>query len=206
MSADNPRPERVTLTDEERALVALIRAHDFSRMECADHEGNCCPEGGCHDIADHQYDHLARILAAREQALREEIEIAKLRLELGEWMVRFDARHFAPDLRRLVVIDPEDRQQVERLLNLSHVGALGWVATGPEVENLVRALREFANPKPPKPDEPTGLGAVVRDRDDDLWVRADWTTRPWRCVRTGARGSWDDIDVVEILPSGKEGI
>ena len=55
-------------------LAALIKAHDFSRMTCYDHDGHCCPEGGCHDVTEHQYDHLARILAAREQALREEIE------------------------------------------------------------------------------------------------------------------------------------
>lgn len=66
-----------------------------------------------------------------------------------------------------------------------------------------------AQTRPPKPDEPTGLGAVVKDRNDDRWVRAgnDWTPGkdPWRGVDGEHIGWWSkyaDIDVVEILSDG----
>ncbi|GAA2007866.1 hypothetical protein [Nocardioides kribbensis] len=61
------------------------------------------------------------------------------------------------DVRPLVVIDPEDREQVERLLSAY------WVERNPEdpgdarrypgyVSDLQAALREFANPTPLKPE------------------------------------------------------
>jgi hypothetical protein len=60
----------------------------------------------------------------------------------------------------LVVIDPEDREQVDRLVRSYHNQNLFSV-----VDDMQAALREFADPKPPKPAEPTGLGAVVEDAD-----------------------------------------
>ena len=44
-------------------LSDLLKAHNFDRMECADHEGRCCPEGGCHDLRLSQYDHYAAVVA-----------------------------------------------------------------------------------------------------------------------------------------------
>lgn len=64
--------------------------------------------------------------------------------------------------RPLVVIDPEDRQQVERLAHLITEHDKGATEEA-WASDLANALREFANPKPPKPEEPTGLGAVVED-------------------------------------------
>jgi hypothetical protein len=64
--------------------------------------------------------------------------------------------------RPLLVIDPEDRDQATRLwqafaaYRLAHENE-EWDG----IDAMQAALREFANPKPPKPDEPTGLGAVV---------------------------------------------
>jgi len=71
------------------------------------------------------------------------------------------------DARPLVVIDPEDREQVERL---GKVVARLWHEHPYVLDAVQAALREFANPTPPKPEEPTGLGAVVEDADGVRWV------------------------------------
>lgn len=56
--------------------------------------------------------------------------------------------------RPLVVIDPEDREQVERLADVfCAIPSSGWVA------QMQAALRSLV--APPRPKEPTGLGAVV---------------------------------------------
>jgi hypothetical protein len=90
-----------------------------------------------------------------------------------------DLKHVR-NLRRLVVIDAEDREQVERLLS----SLWGHATTGCDyIPVMQAALREFANPTPPKPDEPTGLGAVVEDRHGLLWTRVESgeaiTRNPW---------------------------
>jgi hypothetical protein len=111
------------------------------------------------------------------------------------------------DARPLVVIDPEDREQVERLLR----GYCGWKSDPDEIKNyphyvdeMRAALREFANPKPPKPEEPTGLGAVVEDAEGDLWVRCDAEDHgSWR--RANDDALWRDylsIDAVRVLSEG----
>ena len=85
--------ERVTLTEEERDALAK----DFSTFWA---EGLCeedaefvqtDPESVAValDYADRLGPVVERILAARAQALREEIE--RLRLERGEWMARYEA-------------------------------------------------------------------------------------------------------------------
>lgn len=91
--------------------------------------------------------------------------------------------------RRLVLIDPEDREQVDRLAYLL-VDARAADSIGHR--QLAAALREFANPKPPKPEEPTGRGAVVVDRygfpwtrysfsepHDGEWINEDGLTKQW---------------------------
>ena len=92
------------------------------------------------------------------------------------------------DCKPVVVIDPEDRDAVARLYDLyasapSDVGLRGH-------EFLAHALREFANPKSPKPEEPTGLGAVVEAADGRRWCR-DFAGQPglsaWYCRALGAR-------------------
>ena len=116
-----------------------------------------------------------------------------------------------PDVsaRPLVVIDPEDREQVERLLECVLDTDLGdgEAVEDEDVTEMQRALREFANPTPPKPEEPRGLGAVVEDADGNRWVRADQKVSerfPWIKWR-GATGNWEkyaDIDAVKILSDG----
>jgi hypothetical protein len=100
--------------------------------------------------------------------------------------------------RRLVVIDPEDREQVERLCDLFLRGNDG-TAIG-DANDLQAALREFANPTPV---EPTGLGAVVEDAVGRVWVRHDNTPGSFPWVRAG-RGvaGWSEINAVRVLSVG----
>lgn len=111
------------------------------------------------------------------------------------------------DHRPLVVIDPEDREQAERL-----TGALVYAGAGkndtnhwPEVQ---AALREFANPTPPKPEEPTGLGAVVRDSEGLQWVRATFADADhygWRCAnrpQVNGLSRWPELDAIKVLSEG----
>lgn len=128
-----------------------------------------------------------------------------LRLQDGKWEHGRGDR-FAYDrgqeARPLVVIDPEDREQVASLVELLIDN--GWRCT--TAHGLRDALREFADPKPPKPEEPTGLGAVVREADALRWYRMPASVggwKPWACEdgRTGDR-AWSDIDVVEVLSEG----
>ena len=101
----------------------------------------------------------------------------------------------------LVVIDPEDDEQIERLAALYNSAAVQSVGTEP----LQAALREFANPTPPKPDEPTGIGAVVEAVYDNRFVRIDRGNKAWRRVGDidpSATCSWEDIDAVRVLSEG----
>ena len=108
----------------------------------------------------------------------------------------------------LVVIDPEDREQVERL-TAAHCETFGHnslPAQPEEVSIMQAALREFANPTPPKPTEPTGLGAVVEDADGCRWVRASLTStvNHWRCADESGMGRkpYAKIDAVRVLSEG----
>lgn len=84
------------------------------------------------------------------------------------------------DIRPLLVIDPEDREQVERLTEAySKQRRLITDDGDGRVNDMQAALRSLAQPEDP---EPQGLGAVVRDGRGREWVRADNadTTTPWR--------------------------
>jgi hypothetical protein len=120
------------------------------------------------------------------------------------------------DARRLVVIDPEDAEQVERLAQVYdetferlNPGTYSYAPTlGEDADNALMqaALRKFADPKP-RIEEPTGLGAVVEDADGRLWISnyTSGSTR-WRSDRrvnnfVGWR-AWADIKAVTILSPG----
>lgn len=113
------------------------------------------------------------------------------------------------DPRPLVVIDPESRDGAGRLLDLLWSSG-GWGTDGTRselIDNFQTALREFANPTPPKPDEPKGLGAVVeascvcyaetksfvrnanQDPDDPWLAGCGWH-------------AWSDLDAVKVLSEG----
>jgi len=80
--------------------------------------------------------------------------------------------------RQVVVIDPESREQVERLRDLMDAaynertgGGSGTdfrPQRGERGDALQAALRNFITP--PKPPEPTGLGAVVEEADGMRWT------------------------------------
>ena len=102
--------------------------------------------------------------------------------------------------RPVVVIDPEDREQVERLLTL-----LRAQDRAPETADIMQAaLREFANPTPPRPEEPQGLGARVTDRGGLEWAARTGlhpapdgmglTERRWGCLNGTAKDlTWDEL-------------
>jgi len=119
---------------------------------------------------------------------------------------RDDTWPTTPQIRPLVVIDPEDREQVERLTHVFYeVRGLGSPALAPDrVTNMQAALREFADPKPPKPAEPTGLGAVVEDTGGVLWVRAgkSYTDPNWRVCGGSEWIRYADIPAVRVLSEG----
>lgn len=114
-------------------------------------------------------------------------------------------------LRRIAIVDPEDREQVERLVVAYYTeidATKYWNGDLPEkfADFMQVALREFANPKPPKPDEPTGLGAVVEDEDGLLFVRVGVTIGDfhWRSSEPGNSDCfpWRTVKAVRVLSEG----
>ena len=107
-------------------------------------------------------------------------------------------------MRHLVVVDPEDREAVERLWNLFRNNE---IPNGREA--IADALREFANPKPPRPEEPMGLGAVVEDDFGSRWVcvySEDGDPQRWAMQgQVGLVDRWrtyNDVPVVRRLNDG----
>ena len=103
--------------------------------------------------------------------------------------------------RPLILIDPEDREQVERLVAAVYEQPYATKVAG-TVEHWQAALREFANPTPPKPDEPTGLGAVVEDANGVRWVKVFegdmWQDHRDRSIWRG----WNGVNAVRVLSEG----
>lgn len=101
------------------------------------------------------------------------------------------------DARRLVVIDPDNAHEVGALADLFFQGK------NYSLDAQMAALREFANPVV-KPEEPTGLGAVVEDAEGRRWTRAIVTpddVEPW--YREDILwGGWSEIAVTRILSPG----
>lgn len=79
------------------------------------------------------------------------------------------------ELRPLAVIDPEDREQADRLFRL-WCDSLGGPAMGEQVDAMQAALRDFANPTAPEP------------RNDGALIECDYDGKHGRAVRLG--GSW----------------
>jgi hypothetical protein len=79
-------------------------------------------------------------------------------------------------------------------------------------ERLLAILpAEFAVPKPPKPEEPTGLGAVVEDDRGVRWVRTEpknGMTNPWQATLHVAEPDevrslrWAEVVAVKVLSEG----
>ena len=117
----------------------------------------------------------------------------------GTAHLRFIARAFHDaQFGRLVVIDPEDREQVERMA-VAYANERGLILPDSSLSDALQAaLREFANPTPPRPDEPTGKWAVVT-AFGVTYVRAAWASeKPWSRVGTDRFDSWAEMDVESI--------
>lgn len=107
-----------------------------------------------------------------------------------------------------VVIDPEDETALRNIAAL--LMKLDRSYDDDSWLDLRDALREYANPKPQRPDEPQWLGAVVEDEDGNLWVR----TLPGRDVDASEwiagfpsdpkLVSYDRIAAVRVLSPGVE--
>ena len=111
--------------------------------------------------------------------------------------------HHGVGCHPIVVIDPEDAEQVQRLWDIY----IEQNDVHPTMGGLPAALREFAAPTPPKPDEPQGLGAVVEDAEGALFVRtvlpvedADVLNKPWS--NGPVRRHWQVVDAVRVLSHG----
>lgn len=100
------------------------------------------------------------------------------------------------DARPLVVIDPENEKDVERL------NRLYWDTVDAETAqaDMQVALREFANPTPPRPDEPTGLGAVVEDDQGRLFVNIGTVKANWR--HGSSAYEWFEISATNVVSAG----
>lgn len=107
------------------------------------------------------------------------------------------------EFRPLVVIDPEDREAVERLLGV--MKERDWTGIDDEAPaDMQAALREYANPNPPKPDEPQGLGAVVEDEDGERWVRSHPEPTPWTRPHLSGTYAYANIAAARVLSPGVE--
>jgi hypothetical protein len=115
----------------------------------------------------------------------------------------------AADWHRLLVpIDTEDRALIERLLRVqvgAYAGCPGALnITDAQIDNMQGALRSLT--KPLKPEEPTGLGAVIEvpsTRGD--WrvrlVRGHATHQPW--MGDTVKRDWSEIEgPIEVLSEG----
>lgn len=114
-----------------------------------------------------------------------------LRLDKG-WAhtsgVNVDLDGVVVAVRPLVVIDPEDGEAVERLYR-----TLVSLTTLADADRVQAALREYANPKPPRIDEP-GTWGVVEASCVHSEVRREWVKFPggnWHSVRELPRGCED---------------
>lgn len=104
--------------------------------------------------------------------------------------------------RPVVLIDPEDREQIERLTKVlaeTYMPGYNW-------EWVQAALRSLI--APPKPPEPIGLGAVVEDADGLRWTRVESgetiTRNPWYPAADDERqpDEYRNIAAVKVLSDG----
>lgn len=136
------------------------------------------------------------------------------RLDNPDDNVHDGSRYEPADPRPLVVIDPEDRAAVERLRDLwddAHLDQQGHRPSpthkGARGNALQAALRSLI--ADPKPEEPTGLGAVVEDERGRYYTRYDLRDpQPWwwnsrnpddPVVR---RFAYADLAAVKVLSEG----
>ena len=136
------------------------------------------------DVARIQYDRVDQIGVVRRRVA------AGGALEFAYGSGGFDMvadETVGPAARPLVVIDPEDPQQVERLY-----GALAARVGMATISEALRSLVAL-----PKPEEPTDFAAQVRDRNGLRWVKL--TGHSWLCEDGTQVGGYALVDAVEVL-------
>lgn len=105
--------------------------------------------------------------------------------------------------RPLVIIDPEDHEQVRRIndaQNREYIRRGVPVAADEDVEVLQAALRSLI--ADPKPDEPLGLGAVVVDANGTRWIRTGDCSLDWVTEFNTETHPWSKIAAVRVLSEG----
>lgn len=114
-----------------------------------------------------------------------------------------DSKNHSSSAVPVLVLDPENAEQMEALAsalpaewNLDQ-DEMTWHESVDQVRAAVRSLLA-----PPKPEEPTGLGAVVEDARGSLWVLYTHpdSTAPWVCE--GSSCDYEDIAAVRVLSEG----
>lgn len=126
----------------------------------------------------------------------------------GGWVARDE------HVRPLVVLDEQNSDQVEQLAALLWPHYAENERARLRKTDIVRAaLRSLVEPpKPPRPEEPTGLGAVVEDARGHKFVRVAVAFDGWmhgkQWQRIGGEINavrnfgWLDLDVVRVLSEG----
>lgn len=106
--------------------------------------------------------------------------------------------------RPIVAVDPDDRHQVERLIDAVDRQARlrGYAASSDRRSTRIDAMTDALHTliALPKPAEPTGLGAVVEDADGEKWVRLE-SAPHWTCDGVGS-GHYAGINAVRVLSDG----
>ena len=121
-----------------------------------------------------------------------------------------DTRTFTEvaDVHAVALVDVEDREQVERLIDAINTYAHTDCESGScRIDQTQAALRDYANPTP-KPDEPTGLGAVVEGAKGQRWIRVepDGGRAKWMLSdapsNADPRYVWSAVNAVKVLSEG----
>jgi hypothetical protein len=140
------------------------------------------------------------------------VDVSALKVRLAAWYlggrVHADSSAWAAQVLEalkdlgLVVIDPEDREQVARIES-DFASRMRWRESTLHDERrdaLHATLRSLITP--PKPDEPQGLGAVVEHYGSN-YVRVTNRKRPWADEADGNYVAWDELDgPVRVLSEG----
>lgn len=119
--------------------------------------------------------------------------------EVGQWI--------RAELRDGTVVEGEVAHAIKNanLVRIRFIGSRGWglfINLTEEMESsqaIASDILAWSPIDPPVPDEPTGLGAVVRDDQENIWTRADRGTLPWFLTRKDGNGGattwahWSDV-------------
>ncbi|MGZ4519730.1 MAG: hypothetical protein ACXVXW_04845 [Mycobacteriaceae bacterium] len=120
------------------------------------------------------------------------------------------------EARPLVVIDPKEHAYCERLMQAMREPIESTLRVSLDDQVVERLTDHVCNAilsllPTPKPDEPTGLGAVVEDADGVLWVRVTaavgcpndpWKHSQWREGDVQPRMPYAGITAVRVLSEG----